>query len=529
MSTTHARDHDELLLHGGTVRPLDDDRTTASAVLFRDGRVEAVGDADGCRAAASDPETLALDGRTVLPGFVDAHTHVFAVGIQALETDLSAAGDRAAALDALAANAADTEPGGWVLGFGYDESTWPAGEREYLTRDELDAVSERHPVVAYRVDGHTAGLNTAALERVDFSGVEAEVIEADGRPTGRVVEDAVGAVRIAAHPDEAKLRRALAAAAERYHAMGVTSVQTMAGLTPLPDDGNVRHAALHAARRADELDLRITYYVHATQAGSLSDLELASGFGDDRLRVGGLKTFSDGSIGAGTAKLHDTFADDSGEDGLFVNDGERLAAWFREAARADQQIATHAIGDAAIDEVLDRYEAVADEYDVEPRLRIEHAELASDAAIERMADLGVVASMQPNFLQWSRPDGLYERRLGADALAENNRFADVLAAGVDLAFGSDKMPPGPLYGIEHAVGADHASQRLSVDEAVAAYTRGAAHAGFAEDERGRLCPGDVADAVVLDGDPYDGPEAVADCAVAATVFDGRVVHRAGDD
>jgi len=508
---------------------MDDDRTTAGAVLFRDGLVEAVGDAADCRAAATDPEPMDLDGRTVLPGFVDAHTHVFSVGVQRIETDLSDAADRAEALERLSDNAADTDSGEWVLGFGYDESTWPVGDRDYLTRDDLDAVSESHPVVAYRVDGHTAGLDTAALERVSFDGVEDDVVVADGRRTGRVVEEAVGRVRVAAHPDAGKLRRALAAAAERYHELGVTSVQTMAGLTAVRDHGNVRHEALHAARRAGELDLRVTYYVHASQAGSLSDLQLSSAFGDDRLRVGGLKTFSDGSIGARTAKLHGEYADEAGEDGLMVHDGDRLEAWFREAARADQQIATHAIGGAAIDEVIDRYEAVAEEYDddVNPRLRIEHAELAADEAIERMAEAGVVASVQPNFLKWSRSGGLYEARLGTDALAANNRYADMLDANVAVAFGSDKMPPGPLYGIQEAVTADHDAQRLSVDEALAAYTRGAAHAEFAEDEKGRLVPGFLGDAVVLDRDPYDSPDAVGDCRVEATVLGGEVVYEAG--
>ena len=525
---TRTREHEELLLHGGTVHTLDDDRTTAGAVLFRDGLVEAVGDAADCRAVATDPETIDLDGRVVLPGFVDAHTHVFSVGIQRIETDLSTAVDREEALERLSANAEDTDPGEWVLGFGYDESTWPEGDREYLTREELDAVSESHPVVAYRVDGHTAGLNTAALERVSFDGVEDDVVVAGDRRTGRVVEEAVGRVRVAAHPDAAKLRRALAAAAERYHELGVTSVQTMAGLTSVRDHGNVRHEALHAARRAGELDLRVTYYAHASQAGSLSDLELSSAFGDDRLRVGGLKTFSDGSLGARTAKLHGEYADEPGEDGLMVNDGDRLESLFREAARADQQIATHAIGGAAIDEVLDRYDAVREEYDdgVEPRLRIEHAELATDEAIERMADAGVVASVQPNFLKWSRPAGLYEARLGVDALAANNRYAEMLDAGVSVAFGSDKMPPGPLFGIHQAVTADHDAQRPTVDEALAAYTRGAAHAEFAEDEKGRLVPGLFGDAVVLDRDPYDGPDAIADCRVEATVLGGEVVYEA---
>jgi predicted amidohydrolase YtcJ len=528
MTRTRTDDPDELLLEGGTVHLMDDDRTTAEAVLFRNGRVATVGDRDDVRATAVDPETIALDGRPVFPGFNDAHTHVFSVGIQRIETDLSTAPDRETALSMLADNAVETDPGDWVLGVSYDESTWPAGEREYLSREELDEVSEDHPVVAYRVDGHTAGLNSVALDAVDFEGVEHDVVEDGGRRTGRVVEEATGRVRTAAHPDVDELRTALSAASEYYHELGVTSVQTVAGVTTPLDHGSLRQEALHAARRAGDLDLRVTYYVHATQAASLSDLQLGSPFGDDYLRVGGLKTFSDGSLGAQTAFLHEEYADDPGNEGTMVFDGDRLETWFREAARADQQIATHAIGGAAIEEVLDRYEAVLNEYsgDVDPRLRIEHVELASDEALERMADAGIVASMQPNFLQWSRPDGLYESRLGADALSRNNRFADVLERDIPLAFGSDKMPPGPLYGIHHAVTADYESQRLTVDEAVAAYTRGAAYAEFAENEKGTLEPGAFADAVVLDADPYDDPEAVVDRSVETTIVGGTVVYEA---
>lgn len=514
----------ELLLRGGTVHTLDDDRTTAEAVLFRDGRVVAVGDAETVAAEASDPEQVDLDGRTVLPGFNDAHTHVFSVGIGLLETDLSAADDREAALDLLAANADTTPAGEWVLGFGYDESTWPAGERGYLTRGELDAVSEDHPIVAVRVDGHSATLNSRALQAVDFDGVEHDVRTEGGEPTGRVVEDATGRVRAASYPDVPKAREALDAAIDRYHELGVTSIQTVAGLTRVREHGSVQQEALFAHWRDDDLDLRTTFYAPQWQAASLSDLELASGFGDDWLRLGGLKTFSDGSIGSETAKTHREF--DGGGFGELVNDREQLREWFAHAARTNQQIATHAIGGEAIDIVIDEYERALEAYDegFDPRLRIEHAELATDEAIERMAEAGIVASMQPNFLQWNGDDGLYENRLGADVRPENNRYRDVLDAGVALAFGSDKMPPGPLYGMQFAVDSPYESQRLTVDEALAAYTRGAAYAEFQEDEKGVLEPGRFGDAVVLDADPYETPDSLDEIGVELTIVDGRVVY-----
>ncbi|MDY6818259.1 MAG: amidohydrolase [Halobacteriales archaeon] len=517
----------DLLVRNGMIHLFDDDRTTVDAVLFRGDTVASVGE-NAIDTASADADVLDLDGRTVLPGFNDAHTHIFSVGIQLIESDLSDASNRAEALNALRENAETTPAGNWVLGFGYDESTWPEGERDYLAKAELDEISTDHPIAAHRVDGHSVSLNSVALERVDFDGVDHDVItDADGDPTGRAVEDAAGRVKIDSYPDPAKARRALSAAIDRYHELGTTSVQTVAGLTAIREHGSITQEALHRAWREDGLDLRITYYAHASQAESLSDLQLASSFGDEFLRIGGLKTFSDGSLGSRTAKIHGEYIDDPGNDGQMVHDGDQLEAWYREAARADQQIATHAIGGQAIDIVIDRYEAVLEDYDIDdPRLRVEHFELATDEAIERMAEHGFIASVQPNFLQWSMNDGLYEARLGEDALSANNRYADILEADVPLAFGSDKMPPGPLYGIDYAVNTPHDPQRLSVDEAIAAYTRGAAYAEFAEDEKGTLEPGMVADAVVLDRDPHDHPEAIADIDVEQTIVAGEVVYEA---
>lgn len=516
-----------LLLRSGTVHIFDDRLTSASAIRFRDGRVAEVGDE---LEPESEERTIELHGATVLPGFNDAHCHVISIGLTLHETDLSGAGDRSAGLSKLEENAANTDPGDWVLGFGYDESTWPAGEREYLTRAELDRVTTEHPVAVQRIDGHTMTLNTAALDRVHFGGVEHDLrLDEDGEPTGVVVEDATIRVREETYPDVEKSRAVLELALGRAAELGVTSVQDMAGMSTPVGAGDPAHAAFHRAWRDGELPVRIGYYVHADHADELSTLELASGYGDDRLRTLGLKVFADGSIGSQTAKLDGEYADDSGNAGQFVYDPEELAERMASAARANQAIATHAIGTEAIDVVLDAYEAVLDRYDVdEPRLRIEHVELATDEQIERMADRSVIASMQPNFLQWSDEGGLYERRLGEEWLASNNRFRKVLEAGVPLAFGSDTMPFGPLYGIHHAVNADRASQRLSVEEAIRAYTRGAAYAEFEDHRKGTLEPGMLADAVVLDQDPFEHPASIADIEVLATIVGGEIVYEAAE-
>lgn len=515
---------ESLLLRGGTVHALDDERTTSSAILFRNGKVDALG--DPARDASDSVErTIALDGCVVLPGFNDAHTHISSVGLTIHETDLGATDRRDHALDRLEENADRTEQGDWVLGFGYDESTWPSGERDYLTRSDLDAVSDEHPIAAQRVDGHTISLNTAGLDRVDFDGVKGDLRrDADGKPTGVVVEDAVIRVQEATYPDREKARTVIDLGIRRANELGLTSIQDMVGMTTPPGSGDPIHAAFHDAWREDELPIRLSYYVHVDRAAELSTLEIASGFGDDRLRILGLKVFADGSIGSQTAKLFDEFADAPGTDGQFVIGPDRLESAFATAARANQQIATHAIGDEAIDAVLDAYEAVLDEYDApEPRLRIEHLELATDEQIERMADHEIVASMQPNFLQWSEAGGLYEMRLGKRWARENNRLDTIREAGVPLAFGSDTMPFGPLYGIHNAVTASHDEQRLSVDDALEAYTRGGAYAEFAEDRKGTLEPGMLADAVILDRDPYEHPEEIADINVLATIVGGEIV------
>jgi hypothetical protein len=272
------------------------------------------------------------------------------------------------------------------------------------------------------------------------------------------------------------------------------------------------------------------------------------------VRVGAIKTYTDGSIGGRTAKLsrpYDDWPAGEGDDADDADDetGDPTGEWvvapaeLRDlVARADAegfQVAAHAIGDEAVDAVLDAVAAVGEGDDEGPdaavagagpgpagdgpRHRIEHAELATDEAIDRMAELGVVASMQPNFHRWAGADGLYDARLG-DRRTDTNRLGRVREAGVDLAFGSDCMPMDPLYGLQHAVNGPTEAQSLSVSEAVRAYTRGGAYAGFDEDRLGSIRPGRLADFTVLDGSPWAHPEAIDELEVLATVVDGRVVY-----
>ncbi|MCL9813407.1 amidohydrolase [Natranaeroarchaeum aerophilus] len=511
------------ILHGGRIHTLGDTTSTTDAIRFDGGIVSDVGTT--IRERSSD-RRIDLDGNVVLPGFHDAHTHVLWVGLYERETDLSGVERRRDVLARLADNAARTEPGEWVLGFGYDESAWNDDTR--LRRKELDGVSDQHPIVVQRVDGHTLSLNTQAIDRIDFSGADGVERDASDTPSGIVVEEAAGLVQREIYPDRERARELLDAACDRLHELGVTSVQDMAGLTTPSGTGDPMHAAFQQAQRDGELPLRIGYYIHVERAEELAALELASGFGDDRLRILGVKLFIDGSIGSRTAKLDGEFADDLGNSGEFVIGTDRLQTVLEQASERSQRVAVHAIGDAAIGRILSAFETVADRYETPaPNLRIEHLELATDEQLDRVASLDVLASMQPNFLQWAGDTGLYADRLEQRWHGGTNRLRDIRDRGIDLAFGSDTMPSGPLYGIHHAVNAPTAAQRLEVDEALRAYTHGGAVAEGTDDWKGTLEPGMAADAVVLESDPFDRPETINEISVVATIVDGELVYDDG--
>jgi len=523
----------DLVFRNGEVHTLTADDERAEAVAVRDGEIVRVADdyeVDFLEGV--DTRVVDLDGRVLLPGFVDAHTHMESTGQYLVHADLSGAGSRGEALDRLDARARETDDG-WVRGYGYDESDWP--ESEYLTREELDTVATDRPVVAYRVDMHTASLNAAALDALRGETDAGNVHTADGRATGVVVEDAVGAVREATAAGVEETRRLVEAARDHAHEVGVT------GVHDLVRDSHAPRVYRELADRG-ELNLRVRVNYWSDHLDAVVETGLRTN-GGDTVRVGGIKSFTDGSVGARTAKLSEPYvdadADNSDDDatGEWVVEPDELRSVVDRAHGAGLQVCTHAIGDHAVETALSAYEAAtADDGDRdedgddtldgvrdEPRHRIEHVELATDDQLERMAEAGVVASMQPNFLKWADEGGLYDRRLGEERSRASNRLRDVLDAGVDLAFGSDCMPLDPLLGVHHAVTARDRRQRLSVTEALRAYTHGAAYAGFDEDRLGTVEAGNCADLVVLQESPWE-TDAVDEIAVGMTVVDGEVVH-----
>jgi predicted amidohydrolase YtcJ len=502
----------DLLVTNAEVHTLARPDETHEAVAVRDGRIVRVGDAyDLAFLAGVDTRTIDLGGRVVLPGFIDAHTHLDVLGRKLVHADLSGAASRDEALDRLRARADAVAAGDPVLGFGYDESAWDDGG--YLTRADLDALDAAGPVVAVREDIHVVSLDSTALDRFGDGLPGRDVRTRGGDPTGVVVERAAEAVLDALDPDADEMADLLRAAQCHANERGVTTVHDMVRRSHAP-------AVYRDLDRAGDLTLRVRLNYWADHLDALVETGLRTNHGGGRVRVGAIKTFTDGSIGGRTARLSTPYADAPDTRGEWAADPAAFRDLLDSAGAAGFQVAAHAIGDEAVDEVVDAYA----DADPDARHRVEHAELASDEAIDRLADRGVVASVQPNFHRWAGESGLYADRLG-DRWTETNRLRRLADAGVHLAFGSDCMPLDPLVGVAHAVDAPTPAQRLDVTEALRAYTLGGAYAGFDEDRLGTLEPGKCADLVALDRSPWDA-EDIAGVDVALTVVDGRVVHEA---
>ena len=480
----------------------------AEAIAFgRDGIIN-VGRQDDVIAHASDrTRVIDLAGAAVLPGFIDAHTHLINAGLTRIGFNVDLVGlSREQVIAALATACRARGTGEWVIGRGWDESGW--SDHSYLSRAELDRVSRRNPIAAVRVDGHLLTANTIALR---FLPASVPSDQTDVR-TGIVREDALSALLHASAPDEATMISGLRAAARYAHTLGITSVHAMAA----PNEWRP------FMRTRGELDLRITLYPEVSALDHLRTLGIESGFGDKWLRIGGVKLFADGSIGARTAALHEPYI--GGGRGTLIYSDAELTQLIANADAAGLQTAVHAIGDRAIEQVL-RVHAQAGT-NPELRHRIEHFELPNADQRVRAADLGLCASMQPNFAaNWSGHGGMYETQLGPARDRHIDPHRAVLVAGIPLAFGSDCMPLSPLYGIHAAVNAPYPEQQLSPAEAIHAYTAAGAYLAGEESVKGSLAPGMYADIVVLTADPGAIPDRISAAEVLMTFVGGGLMYK----
>lgn len=502
-------DSPDLILTDATVFTQDDDRPEAGGVAFRDGRVLDVGPARRIEGlAGARTETLDLGGAVVLPGFIDAHTHAARLGELHFRADLSGLPHRQAALEILSQRAERTPSGGWVIGWNWDESAWETGP---LRSKDLEAVSEDHLVMARRVCGHKAVVNQAGLEALDLPEETPGLVKDGGEPTGLLTEDAADLAWEACAPTYETCVKGLRQETRRLASLGITHVADTAG----PRDIEL----LTRGALEGYFLQRSALYVREHLLDALETLRLGRLVGD-RCSVAGVKLYTDGSIGARTAAVSEPYQEED-MTGMLLRDAKAVAATAQRAGSLGLQVKAHAIGDRAIQAVLD---GLADaEVPASQRPRIEHAELVTQDQLETMAERGVIACFQPNFIgNWQGDGGLYHEALGDARRRAMNPLGSALDAGVRVAFGSDGMPYGPLYGIRCATEHPDPAERLTVEQAIRAYTRDAAYAIGAEEHRGVLRPGAVGDAVVLDKDPRRARD-VGEVNVTRTIIDGEVV------
>lgn len=527
----------DLLIVNGSVHTMDSNRPTAEAVAILGNRIVALGSSADIRSVAG-PNTRIIDahGNTVIPGFNDAHVHFLEGGFSLASVDLRDAKSPEEMARRLDEFAKKTPKGRWILGGQWDHEKWPGAPLP--TRQMIDAATPDNPVFVNRLDGHMALANSLALKLARVTRETKDpagglvVRDAAGEPTG-VLKDAAESLVEKAIPPKSFEEKRIAAQAATDHAaqLGVTSVTDMSAGE---DVGLYQYMAEHG-----ELKTRIYAIRSIVSWEALAKTGVRAAFGSDLLRIGGLKGFADGSLGSTTAFFFEPYNDSPNTRGLLFDQMLPEGIMLKRVEGADQaglQVMIHAIGDEANLRILDIYkEAVKKDGPRDRRFRIEHAQHLRASEIPRFGAQQVVASMQPYH---QADDGRWcEKRIGKERSKGTYAFRTLLDTGAKLAFGSDwpVATLNPLESIKAAVTRQtldgkhpegwFPEQKITLDEAIHAFTVGSAYAEFADGVKGTLAVGKLADAVVLDRDIYKIPPAEIEHArVVLTLMDGRVFY-----
>ena len=512
----------------------DPDKPWAAAVAVRGDRILAVGTSAEISAHvdAENTQVIMASGMMLVPGFIDTHVHFVEGGTALASVQLRDADTPAEFTRRIADFAQTIEPGEWILGGTWDHENWGG---ELPRRDWIDDVTPDNPVWVFRLDGHMALANSLALKA---GGVDADTPDVaggtidrydDGRPAGLLKDNAMLPINAAVPlPSDALLDRQVTAAMEYVAGNGVTTVHDMAGWSSLAS-----YRRIHAR---GELITRIYSVVPLPDWEQLRDEVATSGHGDEWLKIGGLKGVMDGSLGSHTAAFLEPFTDAPDDRGFLINKLGDMRAWISGADDAGLHVIVHAIGDSAIRDLLDIYLDVADAHGPrDRRFRIEHAQHIHPDDIGRFAVQDIIASMQPYH---AIDDGRWaERVIGAERSKTTYAFRSLIDTGARVTFGSDwyVAPATPIDGIYAAVtrrtidGANPdgwvPEQKISVEEALIAYTSDAAYASFEEDIKGMIKVGMLADLVLLDRDLTSiPPESIADTRILTTIVGGNIVY-----
>jgi predicted amidohydrolase YtcJ len=530
----------DLVITNARVWTVDKNRPTAEAVAVLGDRIVAVGSNREINSWRG-PETRVLDagGKLLLPGFNDAHVHFISGGMQLDAVQLNDATSTQEFVRRIAEKAKRTPKGEWIMGGDWDETKWnPA---ELPTKELIDGATPDNPVFVGRYDGHMSLANSLALKLAGITSQTPDppggkiVRDAQGNPTG-ALKDAATDLMDKSIPPLTHEQRMKAAKRALGHAasVGVTSVQEMN-----PEFADI--AVYDELLQKGELTARMYDAPLITQVDDLTKIGIRHAFGGPYLRLGALKAYADGSLGSATAYFFQPFDNQPGNRGLLNAEMQPLSKMQDRMMKADTaglQLCTHAIGDEAISIILDMYtEVVKAHGEADRRFRIEHAQHMAAKDFDRFAQLRVIASVQPYH---AIDDGRWaEKRIGHDRASRTYAFRTFLDHGVRLALGTDwdVAPLNPMLTVYAAVtratldgknpGGWFPEQRLTVPEAVEAYTMGSAYAEFQDQVKGSITPGKLADMVLLSDDIFTiDPAKIRDVKVLRTVVGGKTVYEA---
>lgn len=527
----------DFVLHNAQIYTMNDVQPEAEALAVRGARIVMVGTDAQVLEAYPDAEHLDAEGRTVVPGLIDAHVHLMGLGESLLRADLVGTESKQDIIQRLQDYAQNLPEDAWLLGRGWDQNDWPV--EEFPTRKDLDDAFPDRPVWLTRIDGHAAWANTAALETVGLDSLrqmddpEGGTIMrgADGNPIGIFIDAAMDIVGdVVPEPSDEELDRALELALQETARYGLTSVH----------DAGADRATIERYRHfIDAGNFPIRAYTMIGGRGETFDYFCENGplhNYEDRLSVRSVKFYIDGALGSRGAALLEDYSDDSGNRGLLQQQPETFRQNVLTAMTCGFQVNTHAIGDRGNRLVLDTYEeAMAETGRTLGRHRVEHAQILAPSDIPRFAELGVIASMQPTHatsdMYWA------EDRLGPERIEGAYAWRSLLDRGAQLAFGSDfpVEQVNPLLGFYAAItrqdaegwpeGGWHPEERVTRREALRGFTLDAAYAAFQEDELGSLEPGKFADFVVLSRNIMEvDPSHILDTEVIATYLGGEPIY-----
>lgn len=510
------------------------------AVAVSGEKIVAVGStSDILKLCGEDSEIFDLKGRCLLPGFNDSHMHLLLYGLSSDKVDLKGAASTDEIIEAgrLFIEKEGRREGEWVVGYGFDQNFFPV--RKFPLKEDIDKISEKHPILIDRICGHVGTANTLALKLMGVTKdtvVEGGIIDLDehGEPTGILREAALDWFKSCIpKPGAEKVRDIIRKTSKEALSFGLTSVQTddLEGA-----DFDTMLEAYQSLSREGELEIRIFEEVQAPRMERLQrflDTGMRTGYGNEYFRIGNIKLLLDGSLGARTAGMRQGYSDDPDNIGVFVYSQEELDEMVCTAHKAGMQVAFHCIGDGAVEQCINAVERAMSEDPKQLRHRIVHCQIADSDLFGRMARLGIAADIQPPFV--ASDYAIVGDRIGAERALKSYAWKTMLEHGIHLGGGSDCPVEtcDPIWGIYCAVTREDINgrpdggwlpyEKMSVEEAVRLYTVDPAYLSFEEEIKGTIKEGKLADMVVLSDDIFEvEPQKIKNIRVLLTMVGGKV-------